>query len=85
MVLNVKESGLIGGLFALPWCCISPGIFSVIGLAGMDLSRQVTGNLSPILLVMSLFFLGRVHFLLYVKAQGSRTSAVVTWVSTLLG
>ena len=32
--MEVNRTGLTGGFFALPWCCIIPAIFSVLGLAG---------------------------------------------------
>ena len=82
--MDVKRTSSLGGLFALPWCCIVPAIFSVLGLAGVAMAREVTGELVPYLLVLSALFLGRAHYLLYVKHQGTRTSHVVTWAATLL-
>jgi hypothetical protein len=82
--MDAKRTGMIGGLFALPWCCIIPSIFSLLGLAGMAVAQEVTGVLVPYLLAISALFLGRAHYLLYIKHHGNLVSHVVTWVSTLL-
>ncbi len=82
--MDAKQTGMIGGLFALPWCCIIPTIFSVLGLAGVVVAREVTGGLAPYLLVLSVLFLGRAHYLLYIKHHGNRVSHIVTWAATLL-
>ena len=81
---SVKQTSALGGLFALPWCCIIPAIFSVLGLAGVAVAREVTGSLVPYLLMVSVLFLGRAHYLLYIKHQGNRVSHIVTWTATLL-
>lgn len=81
---DTKRTGTIGGIFALPWCCIIPAIFSVLGLAGVAVAREVTEGILPYLLVISVLFLGRAHYLIYIKHQGNRLSHIVTWVATLL-
>lgn len=83
---KIHSNTLLGTLFALPWCCIVPGILSLLGLAGVTVatSRALAGQFMPVLLGISLVFLGRAHYLLYIKKQGSRLSHVVTWVATSL-
>ena len=82
--MDTNGSVLVGGLLALPWCCIIPAGFSVLGLAGVALAGQVSQAVVPYLLAVSLLPFGRAHYLLYVKHQGARTSHVVTRASTLL-
>ncbi len=82
--MNVQENGLTGGLFALPWCCIVPAAFSLMGLAGVTAARSAVETFTPFFLLIALFFLGRAHYLIYVKKQGNRASHVLTWLSTLV-
>lgn len=82
--MGAKRSSLFGGLFALPWCCILPAIFSILGLAGVTIAREMTEGLTPYLFVLSALFLGRAHYLVTIKHQGNRVSHLVTWASTLL-
>lgn len=82
--MNARWTGILGGLLALPWCCLIPAGLSLFGLAGVVVAREVTGGLIPYLLAASVLFIGRAHYLLYVKRHGNRISRVVTWVSTLL-
>lgn len=82
--MKEKLSATAGAVFSLPWCCIVPGVFAVLGLAGVALARSVTAGFTPYLLVVSVIFLGRAHYLIYVKRQGTRFSHVVVWLSTIL-
>ncbi len=81
--ISVKRTSIMGNLFALPWCCIIPAVFSIAGLAGVAAAQAVTEGLVPYLLVFSVLFLGRAHYLLYIKHQGNRTSHVVAWAATI--
>jgi hypothetical protein len=38
----------------------------------------------PYLLLISAIFLGRAHYLVYVKKQGNILSHIVVWLSTML-
>ncbi|MFQ5779240.1 MAG: hypothetical protein ACE5HN_00470 [Nitrospiria bacterium] len=82
--MDVKQTSFLGGLFALPWCCIIPAAISLVGLAGASVAREVTVSFTPYLLVVSVLFLGRAHYLFYVKHQGNRVSHIVIWGSTML-
>lgn len=82
--MREKLSAVAGAVLSLPWCCIIPGIFALLGLAGVALARSVTAGFTPYLLVVSVLFLARAHYLIYVKRQGSGFSHVVVWLSTLL-
>ncbi len=82
--VSINKTSVLGGLFALPWCCIIPASFSILGLAGIMVARTVTQVLAPYLLVLSVLLLGRAHYLLYVKREGRPISHVITWVSTVI-
>jgi len=70
-------------LFSLPWCCVLPAVFSLLGLAGIGGAVRVSAmQMVPYLLVISVFFLGRAHWLIHVRDQGNRVSRVLVWVST---
>ena len=80
--MDTKGSVLVGGLLALPWCCIMPAGFSALGLSGVALAGQVSQAVVPYLLAVSVLFLGRAYYLLYIKRQGNRFSHGVTWITT---
>jgi hypothetical protein len=40
--------------------------------------------LSPVFAGISALLLGRAHYVLYVLKRGTRATAVITWLSTLL-
>ena len=82
--MEANRTSVLGGLFALPWCCIIPAVFSLLGLAGVAAARTVTEGLVYYLLAFSMLFLGRAHYLLYVKRHGNRLSHIVTWAATAL-
>jgi hypothetical protein len=44
----------------------------------------VAGWMTPVLIILSVLFLGRSHYALYVQKTGSPASAIITWVATLL-
>lgn len=81
---KVSRSGLLSGLLSLPWCCLAPGILSLVGLGSVGLARAVARQLMPLLLLVGALFLGRAYYLLYVKHEGNRASRLTTWVSTAL-
>lgn len=82
--MDSKQSSVMGGIFAIPWCCIIPSGLSLLGLAGVSFAREVTVAFTPYLLAVSVLFLGRAHYLFYVKHQGNGVSHIVIWVSTVL-
>lgn len=82
--MDVQQNSLCGGLFALPWCCIVPAGFSLMGLAGVAAARGVFEGFAPFFLPIALFFLGRAHYLIYIKKQGNRAGHVLTWGSTFV-
>ncbi|VAX31265.1 hypothetical protein MNBD_NITROSPIRAE01-440 [hydrothermal vent metagenome] len=82
--MGIKRNSLTGGLFAMPWCCIVPAGFSLLGLAGVTAARTVFESATPFFILVSLFFLGRAHYLISVKKYGNRLSHVVTWISTVV-
>jgi hypothetical protein len=44
----------------------------------------MAGWLSPAFIVLSAALLGRAHYVLYVVKRGTRASAVITWLATLV-
>lgn len=82
---NDRKINLIAILFSLPWCCILPVILSLSGLiAGMAAARIWSVKVTPFLFILSLIFLIRAHWLLYIRHQGSKVSAVIVWITTLM-
>lgn len=71
-------------MLALPWCCITPGVLALTGVAGVGLARIAVRQLMPLFLVAALLLVARAHYLLYVKGEGNRFSLLLTWLSTLL-
>jgi hypothetical protein len=56
---------------------------SLLGLAG-GAAASVAGWLSPVLVGVSALLLGRAHYVLYVLKRGTRATALITWLSTVL-
>jgi len=85
---DIKEKGKAGlslaALFlSLPWCCIMPAVFSVLGFLGA--AGAAGGFLVEVfypLFVISILLLGRAHYLSFYKKRGSRISMTVVFVST---
>jgi len=69
---------------ALPWCCILPGVLSLLSLGGVIAARFWIVKLMWVFLPISILFLGRSFWLLYLKKQGARWTHWATWVSALL-
>ena len=66
------------------WGCVAPGVFSLIGLGGTGAAGFATRWLSPFLAAVSVLFLARSFYLLYVRRRGTRLSAAITWGSAVL-
>ena len=81
---RAPRSSLLGMTFSMPWCCIAPGVLFLLGIGSVGIARVVAGRLMPVVLLVALVFLGRAHYLLYVKHEGNRFSVVTTWISTAL-
>ena len=69
---------------SIPWCCVIPGVLSVLGLGGAFFARSVASKLNPVFFFVSVFFIGRAHYLIYRRGKGNRLSVALTWASTLL-
>ena len=59
-------------------------ILALLGSAGSAAATWVTGWLTPVLLGVSLLFLGRAFYALYVKRNGTRATKIITWLSFTL-
>jgi len=55
---------------------------SLLGLAGGTAAAVATW-LSPVLIGVTVLFLGRAHYVLYVLKRDSRLTTVITWLATL--
>ena len=44
----------------------------------------MAGWLSPVLIGLSVVFLGRAHYILYVLKRGHRVTTAITWLATLV-
>ncbi len=80
--MRARETSMLGGIFALPWCCLVPAGFALLGFTGISLAREVTVGLMPYVLGLLVLLLGRAHYVLYVKHQGNRLSHLITWLAT---
>ncbi|MEK6234235.1 MAG: hypothetical protein N2C14_05960 [Planctomycetales bacterium] len=54
---------------------------ALLGLAG-GTAASVAGWISPILIGVTVIFLGRAHYVLHVLKQGNRLSSILTWTTT---
>ena len=59
------------------------GVLALLGLAGSVSASLVTHWLAPVLIGLSVFFLLRSFYILYVRQRGTRVSTVITWGSAL--
>jgi hypothetical protein len=56
-------------------------VLALLGSAGSAAATWVTGWLTPVLIGVSILFLGRAFYAVYVKRNATRTTEVITWVS----
>ena len=42
---------------------------------------MVAASLAPVLILVSVLLLGRSFYILYVRRRGTRTTAIITWLS----
>jgi len=78
------NKNIMGVFFSMPWCCILPAVFSLIGLAaGISVVRFWSAELIPLFFVTSLFFILRAQWLINVTKQGNNISITITWISTI--
>jgi len=82
----MKERGmsLLGAGLVVPWCCVAPAVFSLLGVTGLSFGvlTRIEANLFLYLVIMAVVLLGRAYYLLYAKHQGNRLSRMITWAST---
>ncbi len=76
----------LGAGLVVPWCCVAPAMFSLLGVTGFSFGilTRIEATWFPYLAILAVVLLGRAHYLLYIKHQGNRVSPVVTWASTAL-
>jgi len=74
---------LVALFLSLPWCCIMPAALSVFGFLGAAGSTRIIlkGILFPIFFV-SILFLVRAHYLIYIKKNAHSFSRTIVWIST---
>jgi hypothetical protein len=73
----------LGTAVAIPWCCLVPAALGSLGIAS-SLVAQVLGRAIPYLLVLSVVFFSRAHYLLWVEKHGSVTARLSTILLTAL-
>jgi len=79
-----KRYSFVAIFFSLPWCCIMPAFFSMLGFLGAAGTTRLLFKETLIpLFIISLLLLGRAHYLIYFKKYGSAISRAVVWVSTI--
>lgn len=80
---NVKLS-LAAFFFSIPWCCITPAAFSLLGFLGAaGAARLFLEGITFPLFGISLLLLGRAHYLIYFKKHRNRIGKAVVWASTI--
>ena len=82
----VRPTGIAAVIASLPWCCVLPGLLSVIGLAGAGAAAVdvLAGPAEYVLLGLSVLFLGRAHYLASWRGHGTRWSTTAVWISTVM-
>ncbi len=82
--MKERGSSLLGAGLVVPWCCVAPAVFSLLGVTGLSFGvlTRIETNLFPYLVIMAVVLLGRAHYLLFVKRQGNQLSRIITWAST---
>lgn len=81
--MNEKSTSMFSVAFAVPWCCVLPAGLAVFGLAGTAAMKILLMKYMPLMLGLSIVFLGRANYLVHIKKQGNRVSHIVVWMSTL--
>lgn len=63
----------LGGVLALPWCCIVPAALALSG-AGAGLAGSVWGSVGWAFLGLSVALIMRANWLVWVRRQGARAA-----------
>ena len=84
--MKERGSSLLGAGLVVPWCCVAPAVFSLLGVTGLSFGvlTRIEATWFPYLAILAVVLLGRAHYLLYIKHQGNPLSRVITWASTVL-
>ncbi len=77
------SASLLSATMALPWCCIAPGALALGGVATAG-AGAVIAEATPILLVVSVGFLGRAVYLAGIRRSGRPWARAVALVSAPL-
>ena len=56
-------------------------VLALLGSAGSAAATWVTGWLTPVLVGVSILFLGRAFYAVYVKKNGTQATKIITWIS----
>jgi len=76
--------GVAALLISLPWCCVAPGVLSLLGLFVATKAARILFNEALIpLFIFSLVLLGTAHYQIYFKNHGSRASRIIVGASTI--
>ncbi len=59
-------------------------MLAILGLAGAGAARVAAIKLLPFLLVVSAVLLGRAHYQIHVKQQGTAWTRRIVWMATVL-
>lgn len=82
--MRERTSSLAAVLTAVPWCCLVPAAFALAGVAGAGVARLAAVQVMPALLGVSILMLGRAHYLIHLRQQGSPWSRRIVWIATAL-
>lgn len=82
----MREAGsasALSALTALPWCCIAPAALAAGGVATAGAGAAIA-QATPVLLVVSVGFLGRAVYLAGVRRSGRPWARAIALVSAPL-
>lgn len=81
---HTPRAAVIGGVLALPWCCLVPAGLSFLGLTSAGFVRAAIVPVRPYLLTVAVGLMGWAHYLVWVRRQGTRWSRWVVVGTTLV-
>ena len=79
-----EQVGMAATFASIPWCCILPGVLSLVSLSGVVATRLWLVKLSFFLFPVSGALLCRALWLVHVRHQGRPWARWATWGAMLL-
>lgn len=80
---RLLRASVLGFAASVPWCCVVPAGLASLGVASSLLGHWIRAAM-PALFVLSAGFLGRAHYLLWVRRHGAPAAKIATLLLTAL-